>query len=204
MAKQYRQLLSTSSPFLKLNAKIVGDLGDRLEVDISSFCTNVVAYAQSLLYKKGRYATGELYRKLKYNMTEVQKEGSRLLNFKISSNAKASNGFRYGNTIEHGIKANHVAVDPDGILAWVKAKRIQGWKKRDSNGKSTSQVLSQDEIANLVTSSLIRKGKFKTLHEGGDKFLEKSYNRYIKELQSAVKNEIDTSMKQFINELFGR
>jgi len=207
----YRKRHSIDTVLHKVNGRLHGDLADILEEDVRVFCKNVVTYSEILLKKKGRYATKQLYRSLQYRMSKVQKDGESKLRATVSANAKAKgNRFRYGNTIGYGFRADaeKVPVDPEGIRAWVKAKRIKGWKRRvkDSSGqyKDTDNILSEEQISRLITASLLKRGRFEKLAEDGDRFFHKAFNKHIKDLRPTIEKHVKKNVTKYINEVFGK
>jgi len=154
-----------------LSVQISGAANKIMERELERFVEQTVGRARQALEAKGRVATGELWDSIKFKIHRVgDTRKERGIRAELSMNAKSpANKYEkrhfYGGTIDQGFARKIGGVQQGDILDWMKAKGI-------TNDGRSKRVKTDKDLARLIAYNINREGKFSSMVENGDRFLQ--------------------------------
>jgi len=196
-------VLSDKTTFNRLRINIEGAANKLIEGALKKFGEDVQKSSQLNLIKLKRVATRGLIDSIRFEIVkvgEVVEKGSKKIRFKIASTARARNGFRYGNTIEHGLKREIGGVKSADILKWIERKGIKPRKVSQGRSKATGRFLTsrtptKEQLSRTIAFCINTSGRFATVDSDGDAFMQRAINKHFPMLERKLVRLIKESVK---------
>jgi len=190
-------LLSSSSILNRLRIQIKTAANKSIKEVLEKYGEKIKNDAKLGLIKRNatRRLTESLIAEV-HKVGETSDTGISTTTLNISANAKSDPNyygirFRYGNTIEHGLKRSIGGVRADAILKWINEKGITPRKSGRRRSEKTGRFLksktpTKKQLAKTIAYNINTSGVFKTISETGDGFLQKAINRNFKNLEARL------------------